>query len=136
MPDRIQLSRAAGWRKTEGAVVVARPSIWGNPWRIGDPGTFWLRDETIADARLLRPLDAETAVWLYRNLIAHGPDPIDDLLPTELTLSGQRRIRDSLRQHGSRIRARLHELRDKNLACWCPLDSPCHADVLLEIANA
>jgi len=23
----------------------------------------------------------------------------------------------------------------KNLACWCRLDQPCHADVLLEIAN-
>lgn len=23
----------------------------------------------------------------------------------------------------------------KNLACWCPLDQPCHADVLLKIAN-
>jgi hypothetical protein len=23
-----------------------------------------------------------------------------------------------------------------NLACWCPLDGPCHADVLLEVANA
>lgn len=28
------------------------------------------------------------------------------------------------------------ELRGKNLACWCPLDQPCHADVLLEIANS
>ena len=27
-------------------------------------------------------------------------------------------------------------LRGKNLACWCPLDQPCHADVLLEMANA
>ena len=26
-------------------------------------------------------------------------------------------------------------LRGKDLACWCPLDQPCHADVLLEIAN-
>jgi len=26
-------------------------------------------------------------------------------------------------------------LRGKNLACWCPLDGPCHADVLLELAN-
>lgn len=26
-------------------------------------------------------------------------------------------------------------LRGKNLACFCPLDQPCHADVLLEIAN-
>lgn len=30
----------------------------------------------------------------------------------------------------------LAELRGKNLACWCPLDVPCHADVLLEIANS
>lgn len=28
------------------------------------------------------------------------------------------------------------ELAGKDLACWCPLDQPCHADVLLEIANA
>lgn len=27
------------------------------------------------------------------------------------------------------------ELRGKNLCCWCPLDQPCHADVLLRIAN-
>jgi hypothetical protein len=27
-------------------------------------------------------------------------------------------------------------LRGKNLACFCALDQPCHADVLLEIANA
>jgi hypothetical protein len=27
------------------------------------------------------------------------------------------------------------DLRGKNLACWCPLDKPCHADVLLELAN-
>lgn len=29
----------------------------------------------------------------------------------------------------------IPELRGKNLACWCPLDQPCHADILLEIAN-
>ena len=27
------------------------------------------------------------------------------------------------------------ELRGRDLACWCPLDQPCHADVLLELAN-
>lgn len=29
----------------------------------------------------------------------------------------------------------LAELRGKNLACWCKPGKPCHADVLLEIAN-
>lgn len=28
-----------------------------------------------------------------------------------------------------------HELRGKNLLCWCA-PKPCHADVLLEVANA
>jgi hypothetical protein len=30
----------------------------------------------------------------------------------------------------------VHELRGKNLACFCPLGSPCHADLLLRSANA
>jgi hypothetical protein len=32
-------------------------------------------------------------------------------------------------------RAWLEPLRGKNLACWCKLDEPCHADVLLYLAN-
>jgi hypothetical protein len=28
------------------------------------------------------------------------------------------------------------ELRGKHLSCWCSLDGPCHADILIEIANA
>lgn len=32
----------------------------------------------------------------------------------------------------SRIKEKL---KGKNLACWCPLDQPCHADVLLRLAN-
>jgi hypothetical protein len=27
------------------------------------------------------------------------------------------------------------DLAGKDLACWCPITEPCHADVLLEIAN-
>ncbi len=29
----------------------------------------------------------------------------------------------------------LSPLRGKNLACWCKPGTPCHADVLLELAN-
>lgn len=28
------------------------------------------------------------------------------------------------------------ELKGKNLSCWCKIGEPCHADFLLEIANA
>lgn len=33
------------------------------------------------------------------------------------------------------LRSTLRKLRGKNLACWCALDQPCHADILLELAN-
>ncbi len=36
MPERVQLSRRRGYRKPEGAIVVARPSRWGNPFRVVD----------------------------------------------------------------------------------------------------
>lgn len=36
---------------------------------------------------------------------------------------------------GMQIAAQAH-LVGKNLACWCPPDEPCHADVLLVMANA
>ena len=29
----------------------------------------------------------------------------------------------------------LSPLQGKNLACWCPLDQPCHADILLQRVN-
>jgi hypothetical protein len=35
-----------------------------------------------------------------------------------------------------RLINRLPELRGKNLGCWCPRGAPCHADVLLDLANA
>ena len=38
-------------------------------------------------------------------------------------------------QFGVSINDAIRELKGKNLACWCPLDKPCHADVLLRIAN-
>lgn len=34
-PKRIQARRTAGWRLPEGAVYVGRPTIWGNPWKVG-----------------------------------------------------------------------------------------------------
>ena len=32
-------------------------------------------------------------------------------------------------------RAELEKLRGKHLACWCKPGEPCHADVLLKLAN-
>jgi hypothetical protein len=37
--------------------------------------------------------------------------------------------------HGTPLIDRIDELRGHDLACWCGLDQPCHADVLLRVAN-
>lgn len=34
------------------------------------------------------------------------------------------------------VKRDIKTLHGKNLACWCKLDEPCHADVLLELVNA
>ena len=109
-PKRVQLRRTKGWRKPEGAVLVSRPSRWGNP--ITTKNT--LACETPADAAAM-----------YRDLMRYGetvpyPHP------------GQSWELD---RHREWVLANAHELRGHDLACWCPLDQPCHADVLLEIAN-
>lgn len=135
-PQRIQLRRTKGWRKPEGAIVVARPSRWGN----------WYKVTTAGD---LRPR--------YRDVL---PDP-DGLMVIELdkrgyhtgshwggfadrheatafavdmfrrALLGTRLDVDGLHHHDYW----MGPLRGHDLACWCPLDQPCHADVLLDLAN-
>lgn len=43
--------------------------------------------------------------------------------------------RAHLAEHPELIAAARRELAGKVLACWCPPGEPCHADVLLEVAN-
>ena len=47
-----------------------------------------------------------------------------------------RRYRAMIAADAALQAAAREALRGRNLACWCPLDGPCHADVLLELANA
>ena len=42
---------------------------------------------------------------------------------------------DMFRDERDQILEDLHELTGKNLACWCPLEQSCHADILLKLAN-
>jgi hypothetical protein len=53
-------------------------------------------------------------------------------------LMGEREPDNASQEHRRdhiRYMLRSGVLKGRNLACWCPLDEPCHADVLLELAN-
>lgn len=136
MPDRITLSRAKGWRKPAGAIVVARPSLWGNPWGIGNPGTIDLvlegvktRYNTVSD------MDAIDAVWAYEGWLAGKPIWPVNLPEITLTATGKQAMRDHLHARRMQILANLDQLRGHDLCCWCKPGQPCHADVLLILAN-
>ncbi len=64
---------------------------------------------------------------------------IKDEKHNQVWLEGGGGVKAMLATYESHVRRRLSdkigELRGKNLACFCKLTEPCHADVLLEIAN-
>lgn len=104
-PQRVQLRRTKGWRKPDGAVVVARPSGWGNPFRPGQPYRFV---DTAGQVRMGVVGDRTSAARLFASYIAARAD-----------------MHDQIRT----------ELGGRDLACWCAPDAECHADSLLRIAN-
>jgi hypothetical protein len=110
-PKRIQLRRTKGWRKPEGAVVVARPSKWGNPYRIDEYRAYY-PDAEVPELRRLVVSD-------FRGLL-EGRWTLDDG-----GIDGEYPSFDAIRT----------ELAGRDLACWCPAEQACHADVLLELAN-
>lgn len=113
-PVRLKLSRKSGFNlqrvslETNGleAKVVARPSRWGNPWTIEYNGR-----------------------WKVRGF----GTPIGGLVCGNE--EGARLVAVDLFRKNSAPALDVSLLRGKNLACWCAPGAPCHADVLLEIAN-
>lgn len=122
-PRRIQLSRAKGWRKPEGAVVVSRPGRWGNPFEVTKGNVGWYiyephsRQQFDELGSLTTRAEAQDfAVHLYAAWLK------GDLFAAELELR-RRWILDN-----------LGALASKSLCCWCAEGTACHADVLLGLA--
>ncbi len=119
-PVRLQLSRRKGFNLQAHslamngltAVSVARPGRWGNPYYPGSGRARGFFDESLTlcrhDVR-----DPRVQVKWFGELME------------------QRR-----RENPAEFESYIAPLRGQNLACWCVLDEPCHADVLLELANA
>lgn len=106
---RIQRKRTKGWRMPPNTVYVGRGSVFGNPFTsAGRVCAGWSE-----------PM-ATMLVDMFKEWLA-GSD---------------RQWAGAASYHArANMLAALPRLGGKNLACWCPLHQPCHADVLLEIAN-
>jgi hypothetical protein len=113
-PKRVQMSRKNPWRADNpDAVRVDRLTRWGNPFRIGGEQLVERYYPSFGRTHVTAHDRREAAAWFSLVL---GRDWGLPSLP--FAMPDVRR-----------------ELAGRDLACWCPLDSPCHADVLLELAN-
>lgn len=149
-PERIQRQRTKGWRMPAGAVYVGRPSRWGNPVPVDGEWMTWTA--LALGRRADRRGRAETAVAIFRAWIT-GENRVASVRMTdagtsEVEFTSGRRatvadlvggfaaaIAESLGGPRLPVPPDLAPLRGRDLACWCPLDQPCHADVLLDLAN-
>lgn len=154
MPERLQRQRTKGWRMPEGAIYVGRPSPWGNPFPWDDERATWMALTVGENANVRGRRTA--AVIMFRWWIAGaGPAafPVaaskSDAPGGAIEYSSGRVVPVADLATGMGLRMYLREplqvpprpdlepLRGRDLVCWCPLDGlPCHADVLLELANA
>ena len=115
-PIRVQRKRSRGWTMPPNTVYVGRPSKWGNPWT---PETYWAAGYSgSSEAAALAAVEAFRA-WLTGE-------------PCSWDAPKARLFEPGPERHPPDVSV----LRGKNLACWCPLGRPCHADALLELANA
>lgn len=114
-PVRVQLSRKKGWRMPPNTVSVARPGPFGNPFKVNEcrETGFEGTDREIA-ARCVAAFKA----WAFSPYWRTNWDG------------------EQSEAKRNKLLSLLPSLQGKNLACWCRLDHPCHADVLLELANA
>ena len=111
-PVRIQRKRTKGWRMPPNTVSVTRPGRWGNPWRVG----------------LIACSCRSAGECTHNSFRCETPQQAADTFRTWAV--------DAIANGNGRMRRDLEQLRGKDLACYCSLDQPCHADVLLEIANS
>jgi len=108
-PQRIQLRRTKGWRLPPGTKSVARPTRYGNPFRVVRLWHEWQAWDDLPAGPLRATEDEATADAVEAFRLACGPDG-----PQEISS------------------ADLDALVGFDLACWCPLQGqPCHADILL-----
>jgi hypothetical protein len=114
MSERIQRKRTKGWRMPDGAIYVGRPTKWGNPFIVGKP-LLVERYYPEFGRTTVTPRDRREAVAWFSLILGH-----DWGLPVPIYMD---------------LAAIRRDLRGRDLACWCPLDQPCHADILLEIAS-
>ena len=143
VPVRLQLSRRKGFnlqalsQATNGlpAVSVMRPGHWGNPFPVAKVARA-LAGSYDWSGRCTAPLWNS---WATSHLRGSGSGEIEAEIERIAAATAvamfAAEARHFARTDAAGFVAWLSPLKGRNLACSCKPDAPCHADVLLELAN-
>ena len=144
-PVRLRLSRRAGFNLQEHsralnglpAIVVARPTRWGNPFKVDGSWQESFRALALIGNGSKAACRA-AAVELYRRWLT--VDVAAATITEDKRDPWQREVMTVRIDRMPPTCEELAELRGANLACWCSLPKEgepdvCHAAVLLLVAN-
>lgn len=138
-PVRFQLRRTRGYKMPYGSIIVDRRCRWGNIFKVNGP---YKRDEFPYHVYCMEGRQAGECLGKYKtkreaaqravDLFARYFDPSVVEPGTPL-----HDFRERYGWHGFQLAVVSRKvLRGKNLVCWCGPDDPCHADVILRVANS
>ncbi len=119
---RIQRKRTLGWKMPENTVSITRPGRFGNPFRIG----WWYRQDDLSGVTGMptRPSEYNSLQWSQIEDAQHAVDRFHRYIWAE----GSKR-------KNCEINKLAMELKNKDVACWCKENEPCHGDVWLEYSE-
>lgn len=111
----------------EGAVYVGRPTVYGNPFEVVQlPCGCWEnRDDNDVTYMHSYPIhELGHPAITKREAVDNSVRLFNEDLTQWLRIELQPGLADA-----------IAKLRGHDLVCWCPIGTPCHADVLLKLAN-
>ncbi len=140
-PERAQRSRVKGYKMVHENGLpnyyVGRPGVFGNPLKlIGD--CIYIdasHRRTLMDPWLFLMVGN---AWVLQDLFRHMLTDTMDLWKYKLDEKSMYDVNIWIKKMSE---LNLNELKGQNLYCYCPICNedgtrfPCHADVLLELAN-
>ncbi|GAA4439628.1 DUF4326 domain-containing protein [Phytohabitans houttuyneae] len=146
MAQRLQLSRQKGWRMPTGAVVVARPTVWGSPFGYRTytglarvpalDGSAWEYEGRLsADGMQHNMHHADGTVTLHRVRYMTREEIVETYRRALCEPTPQLRLWHRVERRPLSVEDVRRELAGKDLLCWCRSDQPCHGDVLLAVAR-
>lgn len=115
LPCRIQRRRVSGWKMPPNTISCCRPGRLGNPF--------------VCES------DPQVAVDAFRKLVTQNVGHFE-ISPGRLQFAKKTHPATLSPDYGSWLREQaIPKIRTFNLACFCPLERPCHVDVLLELGK-